>query len=268
MLILKTKISLRINSHSVFNNTFFFLLLCFVCFGLSAQDSKVTNKKPKLYFDQGEQGGWVPYRRGADVGRPGILIELTQAMQEYSDIQFVPLTLPSKRAEKALKNGLIDFDFISLEWLKDGLLGEEYLATESLFEITEHLITLKKNTHLFPTRDSIFGQHVGTIAGYLYFDDNKFIRSDFLNENQLMRGLKYDRFKVIILERETAKYWAKVNDTEIDFAALHTSGHILMRVRKKHSQLIPLLNQTIKAIKDSGKLNAIMQSHGVKSNIH
>jgi len=35
----------------------------------------------------------------------------------------------------------------------------------------------------------MFGMPVGTIAGYFYFDDNKFIRTDFLNENQLMLGL-------------------------------------------------------------------------------
>ena len=46
----------------------------------------------------------------------------------------------------------------------------------------------------------MFGKRVGTIAGYFYFDDDKFIRTDFLNESQLMMGLKNARFNVIILE--------------------------------------------------------------------
>ena len=234
---------------------------------MNAQDSTIINNdlKPKLYFDIGEQGGWVPFHIGAETGRPGVLIELSQAMQEYSGIQFIPVYLPSKRAEKALKDGLVDFDFICLECLKIGVPGDEYLATESFFEITEHLVTLKKKNHLFPTRQAMFSERVGTIAGYFYFDKNQFIRTDFFNENQLMLRLKNDRFNVIILERETAKYWAKLNNTEIGFVALHTSGNLLMRVRKEHRALIPKLNQTIKMMKTSGKLKAILDSHGVES---
>jgi hypothetical protein len=36
------------------------------------------NLKSKLYFDMGEQGGWMPFRAGAKTGRPGVLKELTQ----------------------------------------------------------------------------------------------------------------------------------------------------------------------------------------------
>jgi polar amino acid transport system substrate-binding protein len=65
---------------------------------LNAPDSTIINNgpKPKLYFDIGEQGGWVPFRIGAETGRPGVLIELSQAMQEYSGIQFITVNLPSK----------------------------------------------------------------------------------------------------------------------------------------------------------------------------
>jgi hypothetical protein len=243
------------------------IILSHMCFDLNAQQANRINNspKPKLYFDMGEQGGWVPFRTGAETGRPGVLTELVKAMEEYSGIQFVPVNLPSKRAEKALKDGLIDFDFICLEWLKGGVAGEDYLATEPFFEITEHLITLKKNTHLFPSRESMFGKRVGTIAGYFYFDDDQFIRTDFLNENQLMLGLKHDRFKVIIMERETAKYWARLNDTDIGFTALHTSGHLLMRLRKENKALLPLLNRTIEELKATGKLKLILENHGVES---
>jgi len=50
----------------------------------------------------GEQGGWVPFRTGAETGRPGVLTELAHAIQDYSGIQFIPVNLPSKRAEKAI----------------------------------------------------------------------------------------------------------------------------------------------------------------------
>jgi ABC-type amino acid transport substrate-binding protein len=157
---------------------------------------------------------------------------------------------------------------VCLEWLTDGQLGANFVATVPLFEITEHLITLKNNVHLFPTRESIFNKRVGTIAGYFYFDDNEFIRSDFLNENSLILGLKKQRFKVAILERETAKYWAKRNNTDIVFAALHTSGKLVIRLRNEHSHLLPIINRSIQQLKTTGKLQAILDSHSVDSKIY
>lgn len=220
-----------------------------------------------LYFDMGMEGGWVPFHTGAETGRKGLLIDLADALQAETGIQFTAVHFPPKRAEKALVDGIVDFDFVCLEWLKENKPGEKFVATNPFFEITEHLVTLKENKHLFPTRESMFGKTVGTIAGYFYFDDNEFIRTDFLNENSLILGLKSDRFKVAILERETAKYWASRNNVNIAFSALHTSGKLVMRLRIEHDHLLPLLNQSIKTLKDSGVLQAILDNHGVDSKI-
>ena len=245
-----------------------FGLVVYLC--LQATHSFALDKKdtPMLYFDLGEKGGWVPFRNAEKNGGTSVFTDLSKALEEYSGIQFKTVNFPQKRAQKALLDGIVDFDFSCLEWFKNNDPGPNFVATEPFFEITEHIVTLNKNTHLFPTRESIFGKRVGTILGYHYFDDDEFIRTDFLNENTLIKGLKKERFKVIILERETAKYWAKLNNTEIGFAALHTSGNLVMRLRKEHSALIPLLNQAIQKMKKSGKLQAILSSQGIDSKIY
>lgn len=241
-----------------------------VCLYVQAPYSLASNKvvAPKLYFDMGVEGGWIPYHTGVETGRPGLLIDVANALQASTGIQFITVHFPPKRAEKALMDGIVDFDFVCIEWLKGKKIGTQFVASDPFFEVTEHLVTLKQNTHLFPTRESMFNKRVGTIAGYFYFDDNEFIRADFLNENSLMQGLKHDRFKVAILETETAKYWAKINNTEIGFAALHTSGKMVMRIRKEHSALLPQLNQAIAKMKTSGELQAILDSHRVTSQIY
>jgi hypothetical protein len=250
------------------NRIYIFGLVVYLC--LQATPCFASDKKESttLYFDLGEKGGWVPFRNAEKNGGTSVFTDLSKALEADSGIQFQTVNFPQKRAGKALIDGLVDFDFTCLEWFKGNDPGPEFVATEPFFEITEYIISLKKNTHLFPTPESIFGSRVGTISGYLYFDDDKFTRTDFLNESRLILGLKNDRFKVIILERETAKYWAKINNTEIDFAALHTSGNLVMRLRKEHSALIPLLNQAIQRMKTSGKLQAILSSHGIDSKIY
>jgi polar amino acid transport system substrate-binding protein len=218
---------------------------------LTSLSSAAEKGQHKLYFDIDSVGGWVPILTAAQPGSPGIMT----------------VKLPQKRAEIALTLGSVDFDFICLEWLKTPEVGPEYVISEPFFELKESFITLKKNVQLFPTRESLHNKLVGTIAGYFYFDDDTFIRSDFLDENHLILGLKHERFDVIILEQETAKHWAKVNDVDIGFAVLHSKGNFLMRIRKKHQGLLPLINQAIKQIKASGELQAILDKHNTEINI-
>ena len=240
------------------------VVLSFIMMSFS---SVAQEEQRKLYFDVDSVGGWVPILTAAEPGTPGLMTEITEAIQRHLDIEFIPVKLPQKRAEMALKEGLVDFDFICLEWLNTGELGSEYVISEPFFELKESFITLQKNAPLFPTRESLHNQHVGTIAGYFYFDDNTFIRTDFLDENQLILGLKHERFDVIILEQETAKHWAKVNDVDIKFAVLHSKGNFLMRLRKKHQGLLPMINKAIKQIKASGELQAILDKHNTEINI-
>jgi hypothetical protein len=58
-------------------------------------------------------------------GALGIVTEITAVMQRYFYIKFIPLDHPQKRAEVALKEGLVDFDFICSEWLRNGVVDSE-----------------------------------------------------------------------------------------------------------------------------------------------
>jgi polar amino acid transport system substrate-binding protein len=231
---------------------------------LMSLNSFAQEQHQKLYFDMDSDGGWVPYLTGAQPGESGIMTEITEAIQRHSGIKFVSINLPQKRAEISLEDGTVDFDFICLEWLKTGEVSSKYVTSEPFFELKESFITLKKNAPLFPTRGSFNQKRVGTIAGYFYFDEHTFIRTNFLNEDQLMLGLKHERFKAIILEQETAKHWARVNDVDIHFAALHSKGNFIMRLRKNYQGLLPVINQAIKQIKISGELQAILDKHNTQ----
>lgn len=220
-----------------------------------------------LYFDLGGDGGWVPYRSGESRGQLGILAEVALLLESHSDIDFKSVNLPMKRAEKALKDGIVDFDFVCVEWFEKGNFGRQFIISDPLFEIKEYIVTLKGKAPLFPTLDAIHGKSIGTIAGYFYFDDATFKRVDFLNEDTLVNGLKQGQFDAIILEGETAKYWAKIHEVEIEFATLHSKGNLLMRFNKRNSGLLDNLNSGIKKMKQDGELQKILTKHGVDAKI-
>ena len=232
-----------------------------------APEAMAQAKPANLTFDLGESNGWVPYRAGKTIEQAGILAELALLLQSYTDIKFNAVYWPMKRAEFAMANGIVDFDFICTSWFGEGNYGSQFVISEPLFEIREYVVTLKNNKQLFPNLDSIHAQAIGTIAGYFYFDDNEFIRADFRDENNLMQALKYHRVKAVILEHETAKHWAKVHDIEIALATPHTRGKLLIRLNKAKKSLMPAINLAIKKIKQTGQLQMLLDKYGVEAKI-
>ena len=238
------------------------------CFVVTCTFSSIAEEKSKeLFFVLGQEGGWIPYHQGVENGRSGIFGDITDALFEYTGIKFSPVYFPPKRAEKALNDGLVDFDFVCLEWLKKADFGDQFVVSEPFLEITEYLVTLKKNENLVPNKEAMYGKPVGTIAGYFYYDDDRFTRVDFLNEKLLVLGLKSERFDAIILEKETANYWANVSKVDISFPALHSKGKLLMRLRSEHKALMPDIDEALKKIKSSGRLQKILESHQVSPRI-
>jgi hypothetical protein len=224
----------------------------------------IETKKATLYFDLGSEDGWVPFRTGDMEGEQGILADLVELLEASSKINFESVHLPSRRAERALSDGLVDFDFICKEWLPNGDIGDNFVVSDALFEVKEYVITLKENRGLYSNLDDFYGKDIGTIGGYFYFDESHFNRVDFLDENKLMKGLKHRRFEAIILEGEKAKHWSKINEIEIAFAALHSEGGLRIRLNKRNSKLIDEINALIARIKESGELDKILANHGLQ----
>lgn len=220
-----------------------------------------------LKFDLGENTGWAPYRTGKTADQAGILAELILLIEASSNIKFESVNWPQKRAEFALVKGIVDFDFICTAWFPGGTYGRKFVISEPLFEINEYVITLKGNKQLYPTLESIYTKPIGTIAGYFYFDDYQFTRVNFRDEDALIKALKFKRVDAIILEQEAAKHWASIHDVEIEMAAPHTTGNLLIRLNKTKQEQLPAINAAIKALKQNGKLKAVLDKYGVEAKI-
>ena len=221
-------------------------------------------KAPVLLYDLGQEGSWIPYQRAAQRGNDGVFKQVMDAVARKTNISFENVYFPPMRAQKALKDGLVDFDFNVIEWMPNRDYGEElHILSEPLFSVTEFIVALDSKSQLFTDREDYYGKSIGTIAGYFYFDDDKFKRVDFLRENLLLQGLQRGRFDVIIMEKESARYWASTYNMKIAFPVLHTKGEIRIRLRKQKKALMPMINKGIQAIIQNGELEAILLQHGI-----
>lgn len=230
--------------------------------------AKVESNKPELTYDTGSTTAWFPFGYTGDKTHPGILIELITQVMAKAGIGLKSNPLPPKRAVYALEHGELDFDVVSPSWFKDGNIGEQYVSSKPIFVVSEYFITLKQKASQYQTLESIYGNRVGTVAGYSYFDDDQFTRVDFRSESELILGLNKNRFDVIIMERLAALHWARFHQVDIAMPLLHAKGDIVIRLRKERKELLPQIDQAISHLSQTGKIDEVLDKyHAIISGI-
>lgn len=251
--VITSKMKRKVNA-AIFLIAALMTLGSFVC-------SSTETVASSLKYDLGSTTAWVPFGYSGNKQKPGIIIELIELIMMQAAIPTETSYLPVKRAVTALELGKIDFDVVSPNWFKDKIIGVDYVSSVPLFEVTEYFVTLPSAAKEFNQPEKAYGQLVGTVAGYAYFDDDKFIRADFLSESELVKGLAKGRFKVAIIEESAAQYWAEKHQTSIALAALHTKGDIVIRLRKEHKNLLPRINQAISVLKKNGQFKKVFDDY-------
>lgn len=221
-----------------------------------------------LSYNVSGSSSWYPYYISETADRPGILGELVPQIFARAGIKLKKKKLPPKRTNSALETGQLDFDVVSPSWFEHQDLGELFVQSEPLFPIKEHIIVLNENVAQWQSISKIKNQQIGTVHGYLYHDDDQFMRIDFKSERELVMALKKQRVAAAISGDLTALYWAKELNIGIGLAALHSDGELVVRLRKEHEQLLPQINQAIAVLKDNGVIDAIVDKYVSRSPTH
>lgn len=233
-----------------------------VVFMLGSPTLHAADIKP-LKYDLDATGGWIPYDFTGDAQRPGIFSELIGSIMERAEIPLRPVQLPTRRAVKALEVGLLDFDFVSPDWFPNGDFGPSFVGSMPIIQVKEYLVTLPSQINQYQVLNDAYGEPVGTIAGYAYFDDDQFQRMDFGNEGDLVRALEKGRVQVAILEEMTAHHWARQLNIPLALGAVHSEGQMIMRLRAEHQSLLPRINAAIRELKNEGQIEAILDRYRV-----
>jgi hypothetical protein len=230
------------------------LNVLFICLLSSVQ----AFTKESLRYNLAASESWYPYYI-PDEDKPGILGELIPLILDKANIHGIELRFPPKRTIYAMENGLLDFDVVSPVWFPGGDAGEQFVFSHKLFGIEEYYASLD-GTQLGPM---VYKEEVGTILGYYYFDDNTFTRIDFASEKELVLALKKNRVERILIGDLPAKYWANKLNVSIRLDQLHTKGELKIRLNRSKIHLLPLLNNAITELQQSGKIDKIVSKYTV-----
>lgn len=224
-----------------------------------------SESKPLLKYNIDPSSGSIPLVFSDDPALPGIFLEIIPLLMQYAEFETEQFNMPTKRAVKGLYAGKLDFDFINPDWITDQTSSETFVFSDSILDVTEYLISLYSKKGQFNSLDATYGKLVGTVAGYYYFDDNRFQRADFRSESEIILGLKYERFTVAIMQKTAAYFWANKHQVNIALGAVHSKGKIVLRLHKSRRDLLPKLNSTIALLHQKGLIKAIIDKYEYNS---
>ncbi len=212
-------------------------------------------------YNLGTSGSSVPYENAVDENRAGILVEILPLIMDHAGIKTEKVMLSTKRAMIAFNTGKLDFDFFSQSWLPEGASQGDFTFSTAILTITEYFITLPENQHKYTKVEDFCTHPVGTVSGYVYYDDNRFERLDFESESTLMMGLGNRRIDVIIMEEAASRYWASQHNIAIALGPVHTQGELALRIHNRHLDKLPKINAAITHLKETGQIQAILDKY-------
>jgi polar amino acid transport system substrate-binding protein len=235
------------------------VILLFSC--LSAEVKSADKPETVLRYNISASNSWYPYYIAKSPERPGILGELIPKILSLAEISSQVHHLPPKRTNQALDSGLLDFDVVSPSWFESGNVGDNFMLSAPIMTIVEYIVVLDKNKPLWNVADDIKGRNIGTVMGYAYHDDNDYTRVDFKSERELIMALHKERVEAIISGELTALFWANELKLPIRFALEHSSGDLMIRLRKNHNSLLPSINSAIQTLKKNGEIQRVIDKY-------
>jgi polar amino acid transport system substrate-binding protein len=235
------------------------VILLLACITVEAQSAD----KPEtiLRYNISASDSWYPYYIAKAPERPGILGELIPKILSLAEIASQVHHFPPKRSNQALNSGLLDFDVVSPSWFETGDVGDNFMLSAPIMTIVEYIVVLEKNKPLWTTPHQIEGRSIGTVRGYAYHDDEKYNRVDFKSERELLLALHKQRVEAIISGELTARFWANELKLPISLAMEHSSGDLVIRLRKEHNSLLPSINNAIQTLKQSGEIQRVIDKY-------
>jgi polar amino acid transport system substrate-binding protein len=235
------------------------VMLLFGCF--TGEIKSADKPETVLRYNISASNSWYPYYIAKAPERPGILGELIPKILSISEIASQVHHLPPKRTNQALDSGLLDFDIVSPSWFEAGHVGERFILSAPIMTIVEYIVVLEKNKRLWTKVDDIKGRNIGTVMGYAYHDDDNYTRADFRSERELIMALHKERVEAIISGELTARFWANELKLPISLAVKHSSGDLVIRLRKEHDHLLPSINSAIQTLKQSGEIQRVIDKY-------
>lgn len=216
------------------------------------------------------QDPWPPFvQKGKD---PGISVELAKEAFKTQGYDLKMKIMPWTRAMNEVKNANIDL--IIAAWKTDE--RKQFLRFSEPYSNNRiKFITLADDTFEFNGLDSLHGKSVGVARGYAYGEafnsDSRFKRPAANDLISNLRKLSSKRIDMTLEDEIVAKAQMAANgldSSKFRFTENALSDNPVYAVsgiaNSRSEKLITAFNKGLKAIKENGTFDKIMEKYGVK----
>ncbi len=200
----------------------------------------------------------------------GISQDIINEVANLYGIKLKNENYPEKRLQFYLIDGIIDVRSKAKEWVEDPNL---LYWSDAYIDITDVIMFLKSKPIKINTIDDLFGKTIGTRLGYgyqlfeKYFEQEKIIRHDSINNVLLFKMLAAGRTDAVIVNKTVALWTIKENpefNNLFEFSELEvgTAGYRFIFTKKYDWRpFIKFVNKELKLMKEDGRLNEIIDKY-------
>ena len=208
-----------------------------------------------------------PYSFVKAQNQEGIFIDIFREISILTNLEFEFVPLSVARGKLYFEQGKVDIEpGISPTWRKN----EQIKGLYSISYATSKEIILSNQVRKIEHISELYGQVIGKVRGYSYgefdnyFGEDKLIPVGNTSEKMLVEQLYKNRFKYILIGEATAAYYIASIEKYRGFKKVFeiSEDSVSMRVHPQHAHLLPILNQALRKLKNSGKIKSIYARYG------
>lgn len=215
--------------------------------------------------------GWPPYEIADESGTSGIAVDIFRAVMP-EDV--TPVIEPGNKPRSRLSLGQNTHMYTRLE-AKEWMPGKRWLIwSDPVIRLDDVLISPAAAPIDYDGPSSLEGKTVGCIRNYHYptiqslFTRHKATRYDVNSDIILLRMVEAGRVDAAVLDRRTA-YWLIRNSDSVELCDLHIAENPVDSVDLAFAfrpgigweEMLPDINQRIKAIRQDGTLERILNKY-------
>lgn len=254
------------------------LLLLTLCFGIVAacpltayaQDSgDDTLAEPSVLLFNIATGGYPPYTIVKSDGRvSGIMWDVMSALAKAHNLRLEAREIPTKRVEDFLLMGQLDVTMRSREWSQN---PEKFLFSAGVVKVQDMVFTRADSPLVVEEVEDLKGTILLTQLGYRYptlepdFESGAITRLNVTDQRSMFQRLgSAERFDGLVSELRTGRWLIKTNgwegQFEVESLVVDETDYRFM-FAPHWADYIDGFNQTLKAMRASGELDAILAKY-------
>lgn len=214
---------------------------------------------------------WPPYLiRDANFPATGILVDVFKTVVEPIGYEAVVKFLPNKRGWDMLDDGRVDVHVKAREWVSN---PDNYMWTDSFLE-SEDVLVYPSNSSLSADPKTLQGKRIATLSGFTYpslephFKWKRIERIDAPTPRVMLELVARGRVDAAVINRHVA-LWLIRTTPMLASKNLHVAKkpfanaryRYLFNTKKDWAPLIHQFNQNLKAMKQDGRLDAILDKY-------